>query len=214
MNTLIGKKIGMTEVFSESGEVTPVTVLEVGPCPVVQVKTEKTDGYAAVQLGFGEVPEGRVKKLVNLPKLGHLKRWESPPLRHLKEVRNLEGEFKPGDKITVEVFKIGELVDVVGKSKGRGFQGVVKRHRFAGGKETHGVKTHDSPGSIGMSAYPARVIKGKKLPGHMGDSRKTVKNLEVVAIDQDRNLLMVRGAVPGARNGIVMVRSTGRMAKG
>lgn len=206
MNVLIGKKIGMTQIFSESGTLTPVTVLEMGPCPVVQVKKEETDGYKAVQLGFMEIPEKRLNK----PKLGHLKRWQAPPVRHLREVRVAEGEYEPGQTLTVEGFQVGEIVKVIAKTKGRGFQGVVKRHGFAGGKETHGVKTHDSPGSIGMSAYPARVIKGKKLPGRMGNTRKTVRNLRVVAVDAERNLLMVRGAVPGSRNGLVIVRSIGQ----
>jgi large subunit ribosomal protein L3 len=173
------------------------------------VRSEGSDGYKAVQLGFSEIPEKRLNK----PELGHLKRWQTPPVRHLREFRFEEGDYTPGQSLTVEGFKVGETVDIVGKTKGRGFQGVVKRHRFAGGKETHGVKTHDSPGSIGMSAYPARVIKGKKLPGQMGNTRKTARNLKIVAVDVERNLLMVRGAVPGPRNGIVLVRSTGRMAK-
>jgi large subunit ribosomal protein L3 len=209
MNTLIGKKIGMTQVFSEAGDATPVTVLEMGPCTVVQVKTEDRDGYSAVQIGYGDEKEKRVNK----PRMGHARKWNSAPKRILKEVRCEPAGLSPGDTVTVEIFKVGEIVDVIGKSKGKGFQGVVKRHGFAGGKETHGTKTHDSPGSIGQSAYPSRVIKGKKLPGQMGNCRVTTKNLKVVEIDPERNLLLIGGAIPGPRNGYVAVRSTGRMAK-
>ncbi|MBD3334231.1 MAG: 50S ribosomal protein L3 [Candidatus Eisenbacteria bacterium] len=210
MNTLLGKKVGMTQVFSEAGELSPVTVLELGPCQVAQVKSAETDGYEAVQVAYEPVRE----KVVNKPRRGHFERWKTEPARHLREVRGEAGEQKPGDKLTVEMFSVGELVDVVGRSKGRGFQGVVKRHRFSGGRETHGVKTHDSPGSIGASAYPARVWKGKKLPGHMGSTRVTARNLKVIAVDPERNLLMVKGSVPGSRNSLVMVRSTGRTARG
>ena len=209
MGELIGKKIGMAQLFSETGEAVPVTVLEMGPCPVVRVKTVESDGYDAVQLGYGGVKEKRLTR----PRLRHLQRWGAPPVRHLREFRGAAGERKPGEMLTVEEFQVGELVKVTGRSKGRGFQGVVKRHGFSGGRETHGCKTHDEPGSIGASASPSRVIKGKKLPGQMGNVRVTTRNLKVVAVDPERNLLMVRGAVPGPRNGIVFVRSTGRMAK-
>jgi large subunit ribosomal protein L3 len=209
MAVLIGKKIGMTQIFDEDGNAVPVTVLEVGPCRVVQIRTAEKDGYTAIQLGYQETKEKRLTK----PELGHLKKWNAPPLRVLKEFRVDPGDHKPGDVLKVDGFEVGELVDVVGRSKGRGFQGVVKRHGFSGGPETHGAKTHDEPGSLGASAFPSRVIKGKKLPGHMGTHRVTVKNLKVVAIDAERNLLLVRGAVPGPRNGIVYVRSTGRKAK-
>ncbi|MBU1701372.1 MAG: 50S ribosomal protein L3 [Candidatus Eisenbacteria bacterium] len=209
MNTLIGKKIGMTQIYSETGELNPVTVLEVGPCRVAQVRTPKVDGYSAVQLGYGEIKD----KQMNKPRRGHFDKWGVPPSRHLMEVRCEPEAHKPGDTLSVEMFKVGELVHIIARSKGRGFQGVVKRHGFHGGPETHGCKTHDSPGSIGASAYPSHVMKGKKLPGQMGNARITIKNLKVVGVDTERNLLMVKGSVPGARNGIIMVRSTGRMAK-
>jgi large subunit ribosomal protein L3 len=209
MNALIGKKIGMTQIYSESGDLDPVTILEMGPCRVTQVRTQKADGYSAIQLGYGEIKD----KQMNKPRRGHFDKWGVPPARHLREFRCEPDAHKPGDTLSVETFQVGELVDVIAKSKGRGFQGVVKRHRFHGGKETHGTKTHDSPGSIGASAYPGRVVKGKKLPGQMGNTRITVKNLKVVGVDTERNLLMVKGSVPGSRNGIIMVRSTGRMAK-
>ncbi len=205
---MIGRKIGMTQVFGEDGSVIPVTVLEVGPCPVVAVRTPERDGYKAVQLAFDPVPERKLNK----PRLGHLKKHGVGAYRTLREFRTDE-EFEPGAVLDVGIFEPGEKVDVVGTTKGRGFQGVVRRHGFHGGPETHGCKTHDAPGSIGASATPSRVIKGKKLPGHMGNARKTIKNLTVVKVDKERNLLIVKGAVPGARNSLVMVRKTGKTEK-
>lgn len=208
MPGLIGRKIGMCQVFEDNGTVVPVTVLEAGPCPVVDVRTVERDGYGAVQLGFDPVA---VRKLTRA-QLGHLKSKGQDPHRMLREIRTDE-DLPQGTVLDVSIFEIGEKVHVVGTTKGRGFQGVVKRHGFHGGKETHGCKTHAVPGSIGMSATPARVFKGKKLPGHMGNHRKTIKNLEVVGVDKDRNLLVVKGAVPGSRNSLVIVRKIKKMEK-
>jgi len=203
MPGLIGKKIGMTQVFEEDGTVVPVTVLQMGPCPVVDVKTPERDGYRGVQLAYDPVPARKLSRA----EMGHLSSKKLDPHRTLRELRTDE-EFERGAVLDVSIFEVGETVHVVGTTKGRGFQGVVKRHRFHGGRETHGCKTHNVPGSIGMSAYPGRVLKGKKLPGQMGNARKTIKNLKVVRIDGDRNLLVVKGAVPGGRNSLVMVRKT------
>ena len=201
MPGLIGRKIAMTQVFEEDGTVVPVTVLAAGPCPVVRVRTEAADGYNAVQLAYDPLPVARI----NRPEKGHLERHNVAPHRVLRELRTGEA-FEPGSVLDVGMFEPGERVDVIGNSKGRGFQGVVKRHNFAGGPETHGCKTHDMPGSIGASAWPSHVIKGRRLPGHMGTTRKTALNLAVVKIDKERNLLLVRGAVPGGRNSLVLVR--------
>lgn len=208
MAGLIGRKIGMTQVFEEGGRVQPVTVLELGPCPVVAVRTPERDGYQAVQVAFDAVPARKLTK----PALGHLKAGGVEPHRTLREFRTQEA-VEAGIVLDVSMFEVGEKVNVTGTTKGRGFQGVVKRHRFHGGRETHGCKTHAVPGSIGMSATPARVIKGKKLPGQMGNARKTIKNLKVVKIDTDRNLLVVRGAVPGHRNALVLVAKAGTQEK-
>lgn len=197
---LIGRKIGMTQVFGENGVSIPVSVIQVGPCPVTQVKTEKKDGYNAVQLAFDEARPTRV----NLPTLGHFRRAGLPPYRHLAEFRVDEpGQFQEGQLIDVGIFKDIQHINVVGRTKGKGFQGVVKRHGFHGGKKTHGSKSHRIPGSIGMAAYPARVLKGRKLPGRMGNRNFNARNLKVVEVDLENNLLLVRGAVPGARNTIL-----------
>lgn len=211
---LIGRKIGMTQVFSEDGTLVPVTVVEAGPCKVVQVKTPDRDGYAAVQLGFGEIRE----RLLNKPRRGHLARHGAAPVRLLREFR-LEGkdEVKTGDVLTVEQIEVGTRVDVIGTSKGRGFQGVVKRHGHRGGPASHGSKTGDLPGSIGSSAWPSHVFKGRVLPGHMGAARTTARNLRVVRVDTDRNLVLLEGSVPGAPNGFVVIRpccSSGKKRKG
>lgn len=211
---LIGRKIGMTQVFSEDGAVLPVTVVEAGPCRVVQMKSPEKDGYAAAQLGFGEIRE----KLVNKPRRGHLGRHGSGPVRILREFR-LEGgeEVKSGDTLTVGQFEVGARVDVIGTSKGRGFQGVVKRHGHRGGPASHGSKTGDLPGSIGSSAWPSHVFKGRLLPGHMGAARTTVRNVRVVRVDLDRNLVLLEGAVPGWANSFVVIRprrQTGKDRKG
>jgi large subunit ribosomal protein L3 len=200
---LIGRKLGMTQVFSEKGAVIPVTVIEAGPCPVLQVKTSEKDGYRAVQLGFQEVKEHRVNK----PRRGHLAKHGAKPLRFIREFRLAPGEeLQTGDLVTVEGIEAGVRVDVVSTSKGRGFQGVIKRHGFTGGPASHGSKTGDLPGSVGMSAWPSHVFKGRKLPGQMGNKRVTVSNLEVVRVDAERNLILLRGAVPGGPNSLVCLR--------
>jgi len=208
LRAFLGKKIGMTQIYLEDGSVVPVTIIEAGPCTVTQVKTSKTDGYPAVQLGFGPV------KRLNQPRSGHLK--NSRLVRHLREVRADDvNEYQVGQQIAVDIFQPGELVDVIGRSKGRGFAGTVKRHGFAGGPRTHGQSDRlRAPGSIGAGTTPGRVLKGMKMAGHMGNDRITVKNLKVVRVDPERNLLMLRGAVPGAPNGLLMIRKTGKVAAG
>lgn len=205
---LMGRKVGMTQLFDERGEAVPVTVIELGPCTVTQVKTPEKDGYAAVQLGFGEKLERKVTK----PVLGHFRKHGLKPAQALREFRvDKPEEHQVGQKLDVTLFEVGKAVDVVGTSIGRGFQGTRKRHGFTGGKATHGCTTHDQPGSIGASAYPSRVIKGKRLPGRMGAARVTVSNLEVMAVDAEQNVLVVRGAVPGPIRGLVVVRPTKRV---
>ena len=202
---LIGKKLGMTQIFDDEGNVVPVTVIETGPCYVTHIKKTDTDGYSAIQIGFEEIPE----KKLNKPELGHLKKKQLPPLKILKEVRLESDEevenFKVGDKLTVEIFKEGEYVDVTGKTIGKGFQGVMKRHGFHGGPASHGSMSHRAPGSIGGTT-PARVLKGKKMPGHMGNETKTVQNLKVVKVLPEENILMVKGAVPGGKNSYLLIR--------
>jgi large subunit ribosomal protein L3 len=192
----------MTQVFEKNGRVVPVTVIEAGPCKIVQVRTPEKDGYNAVQLGFGSRPAKRIPK----PEMGHLKKSDAGTLRVLREFRFDDGAFEAGQTLDVTQFEAGQRVDVVGTSIGKGFQGVVKRHKFHGGDEAHGCKTKRMPGSVGASAYPNRVIKGKRLPGRMGGERVTAKNLLVVGVDAENSLLIVRGAVPGAENGFVLVR--------
>jgi large subunit ribosomal protein L3 len=200
---ILGTKIGMTQLYDEQGRAVPVTLLAAGPCPVVQVKTPERDGYAALQIGFGT----RREKVMSAPERGHLKKHGTPGLRHLREVRVDDvGSFTAGQQLTVSLFEVGSRVDVIGVSKGRGFAGVIRRHHFTCGRETHGCVTHKQPGSIGASAYPSRVIKGKRLPGRMGGARVTVKNLSVVGIDPEQNLIWVRGAIPGAPRGTVLIR--------
>jgi large subunit ribosomal protein L3 len=205
VNGIIGKKIGMTQVFASDGTVTPVTVLRAGPCVVVQKKTVNTDGYNAVQLGL---VEEKPPRRVNKPTEGHFKRAGLPPTRILREVRLDRGEESTnvGDKVLVDVFREDDLVDVVGTTKGRGFAGFVKRHGFGGGRATHGSMFHRAPGSIGASAYPSRVIKGTRMAGHMGNVKQTTQNLRVVAVDSEKNLLLVRGAVPGPNGGYVLIK--------
>ena len=201
---LIGKKVGMTQIFRDDGSVTPVTVIEVGPCVVVQRKTQEKDGYDAVQLGL---VDAKSAKLANKPMRGHHEKAEVPPTRLLREFKLAEDcEAKPGDAVSVEMFESGRRVDIVGTSKGHGFQGVIKRHGFGGGRATHGSMFHRAPGSIGQSASPSKVMRGMRMPGHMGQRRTTVKNLTVVRVDAERNLLMVRGAVPGARGSLLEIR--------
>jgi len=200
---LIGKKLGMSQVFDDDGVVTPVTVLEVGPCTVVQLKTEETDGYRAAQIAFDPQKPQRVKK----PQTGHYKKAGVGTFHVLREAPLAgDSEVSVGDEVTVaDVFEVGAYVDVIGTSKGRGFQGTIKRHGFSRGPESHGSKNVREPGSTGMHTYPGRVFKGKKMPGQMGNRRKTVKNIVVVKVDADRNRLLVRGAVPGPAGGYVCV---------
>jgi len=201
---IIGKKVGMTQVFRPDGTVTPVTVLKAGPCVVVQAKNAQSDGYEAVQLGLVEERPARVNK----PKAGHFKKAAAPPTRVLREVALKAGgdALKAGDQVLVSIFSQGERVDVIGTSKGHGFQGVVRRHHFRGGAATHGSMFHRAPGSIGASSYPSRVVKGMRAHGHMGSERVTVRNLQVVQVDTDQHLLLVSGAVPGANGGYVIIR--------
>ena len=200
---LIGKKIGMTQYFGEQGESVPVTVIEAGPCTITELRTADRDGYTAVQLGFGSNKESRFKR----PVLGQFKKRNLPPSRHVREFRveTVDG-FAVGQTLTVELFEAGQHVDVQGVTKGRGFAGIIKRHKFTGGTASHGPTMGREPGSIGSSAYPSRVIKGKKLPGHMGAANLTIKNLAVVAVNMEQNTLMVRGAVPGPANGLVFIK--------
>jgi large subunit ribosomal protein L3 len=201
---LLGRKVGMTQVYAEDGRLVPVTVLEVGPCTVIQTKTKATDGYAAVQLGF----EPKKEKHTPKPLVGHFKKAGTTPFRVLREFRVEDAEsMKPGQVLTLELFKPGDLVDVTATSKGKGFQGVIKRHHFAGGPATHGSMFHREPGSIGQSSFPSRVIKGHKHPGHMGAKRVTVQNLKVVEVKPEEHLLLVQGAVPGASGGHVIVQT-------
>jgi len=208
VNGLIGKKVGMTQLLQDDGTVVPVTVIQAGPCVVVQKKTVEKDGYEAVQLGFVEFVK---PKRVNKPMTGHFKKTNAAPVRVLRETR-ANGDKAPnaGDKILVDIFNADELVDVIGTSKGRGFAGLIKRHHFRGGRATHGSMFHRAPGSIGASAYPSRVVKGMRMAGHLGNSRVTVRNLRVARVDQENNLLFVRGAVPGPTGGYVLVEKTGR----
>lgn len=206
---LLGYKLGMTRVFREDGTVVPVTVIQAGPCWVVQVRTPERDGYSAVQLGFD------TKKRVNKPMRGHLKGLGN--LRHLREFKLLDGAERVtvGQRVDVTLFKPGDLVDVTGTSKGRGFAGVVKRHGFAGGPKTHGQSDRwRAPGSIGANTDPGRVIKGLRMAGHMGHQRVTVQNLEVIRVDPERNLLFVKGAVPGPRKGLLLIRHAVKARRG
>ena len=209
INGIIGRKLGMTQIFAEDGTVTPVTVIKAGPCVVVQTKsTAGRDGYNAIQLGLVEDKPVRLKN-VSKPLRGHFEKTGggTPPTRVLREFRlTAEPDAAVGDQIKVDVFADGDKIDVIGKSKGRGFAGTIKRHNFQRGPESHGSMNVRAPGSIGQSAYPSRVIKGTRSSGHMGDARVTVQNLTVAKVDVDNNLLMVRGAVPGPNGGLVMVR--------
>ena len=201
---LIGKKIGMTQIFDENGASIPITLIEAGPCYVTQVRNPATDGYSAVQLGFEEVGTKRMKG----GELGHLKRNNLPSLRYLREFRSKEAEVSEGDKITVETFVVGDRVDITGTSKGKGFAGVMKRHGFGGGPMTHGQSDRQrSPGSAGAGTSPGRVWKNSRGPGHMGSDRVTTQNVKVVLVDQERNLLGVSGAVPGAKGGLLLIKA-------
>jgi large subunit ribosomal protein L3 len=201
---LLGKKIGMTQIFDDNGAAIPITVIEAGPCYVTQVRDVATDGYTAVQLGFGEVKPKRLSG----GQLGHLKRNDLPPLRYLREFRTKkDAEISAGEQVTVDVFDVGDHVDIMGTSKGRGFAGVVKRYGFSGGPKTHGQSDRQrAPGSIGATSGTARVFKGKRMPGHMGNRRVTSQNLKVVLVDEERNLIGVRGAVPGPKGGLLVIK--------
>ena len=208
---LIGKKIGMTQLIQDDGTVVPVTVIQAGPCVVVQKKTTQKDGYESVQLGFVEfVKPKRVTKAMN----GHFKKAGSAPVRVLREMRleNVAGEEgpKPGDKVLCDIFTAKERVHIIGTSKGRGFAGLIKRHHFRDGRASHGSMFHRAPGSIGSSAYPSRVLKGMRMAGHLGNERVTVQNIRVERIDQENNLLYLRGAVPGPQGAYIIVEKSGR----
>ncbi len=201
---IIGKKVGMTQLFAADGTVSPATVLKAGPCVVAQVKTVDHDGYEAVQLGLVEAKPTKENK----PTQGHFKKANVPPTRVRREVKVAAGgdPLKAGDQVNVSIFTDGERVDVIGTSRGKGFQGVVKRHHFAGGRASHGSMFHRAPGSIGASSYPSRVVKGMRMGGHMGDKQITTRNLKVIRVDPDNNLLLVEGSVPGGPNAIVVIR--------
>ena len=204
MKMIIGKKIGMTQIFDESGRVTPVSVIEAGPCPIVQVKTPEKEGYAAIQIGFQERKESRVTR----PLAGHFGKGNVKPQRILREVHVDDAtQFNVGDAIDVSTFEGVEKVDVTGTSKGRGFAGTVKRHGFKIGRRTHGNSSQREPGSVGACATPSRIFKGKRMPGRMGGVRKTARNLKLVLIDAENNLLFIKGAVPGANNDIVFIKT-------
>jgi len=203
IQTIYGKKLGMTQVFGEGDRVLPVTVIQASPNKVCQVKTAATDGYEAVQLGFGVIKE----KKLNKPMAGHFKKQGVDPVRYLREVRvDAASEFSLGDEVTVAIFAEAKKVDVTATSKGKGFAGVIKRHNFGGGPGGHGSHFHRAPGSIGQCATPSRVFKGLKLPGHMGCDTVTTKNLDIVRIDEEQNLILVKGAVPGGKNALVRIR--------
>ena len=201
---ILGKKIGMTQIFDEKGKVIPVTAIEVGPCTVVQIKTVDNDGYQAVKLGFGEVKESKLTK----PKKGEFKKASLTPKKHLREFRLDEISYNVGDEIKADIFAAGDSVDITGTSKGKGFQGVIKRHGQSRGPMGHGSMYHRRPGSMGPTSTPGRVFKGKKLPGHMGSQTITIQNLEVVRVDLDKNVILVKGSVPGAKGAILKLKTS------
>lgn len=210
LNTLLGKKVGMTQVYDEQNALVPVTIIEAGPCPVIQVKNLESDGYHAIQIGFGVLKEKRVPKAL----AGHLKaaRANDPAVPSVAELREVRGDqpvnYKPGDTLRVgDLFKDGQLVDIIGTTKGRGFQGVMKRYSFQGGPAAHGSMFHRRGGSFGMRQTPGHIFKNKKMPGHMGDKRRTVQNLTVIKVIADRNILLVKGSIPGANGSAVIVRA-------
>ena len=207
---LIGKKIGMTQIFDENGLVIPVTVIEAGPCVVAQVKTTETDGYNAIQLGFGEVKS----KHINKPDMGHFAKSKLEATKHLREFRLDDvSNIKVGDEIKADIFQAGEKIDVQGTTKGKGFQGVIKRHGQSRGPMGHGSMYHRRPGSMGATSTPGRVFKGKKLPGHMGNVTVTIQNLDVVRVDMDKNVILVKGSVPGVKGAILKIKSSVKMSK-
>ena len=207
---IIGRKIGMTQIFDEKGNVIPVTVIEAGPCVVAQVKTTENDGYNAVQLGFGDVKD----KHINKPEAGHFAKAKLANKKHLREFRldSIEG-IKVGDEVKADVFEAGEKIDVQGTSKGKGFQGVIKRHGQHRGPMGHGSMYHRRPGSMGSTSTPGRVFKGKKLPGHMGVQKITIQNLEIIKVDMDKNVLLVKGSVPGPKGAILKLKSSVKSCK-
>ena len=202
---IIGKKVGMTQIFDETGKVIPVTVIEAGPCVVAQVKTVETDGYDAIQLGFGDVKENKVNK----PVKGHFAKGSVTPKKHLREFRvdSIES-YKVGDEVKADTFAKGDKIDVQGTSKGKGFQGVIKRHGQSRGPMGHGSMYHRRPGSMGPTSTPGRVFKGKKLPGHMGVQTITIQNLDVVRVDMDKNVILVKGSVPGVKGAILKIKTS------
>lgn len=210
VNGLLGRKLGMTRVFTEDGRWVHVTLVEAGPCTVIQKKTQDTDGYDAVQVGFGDVKETRLNK----PQAGHFKKSGQALKKVLKEFRvGADSGLSVGDEIRSDIFKAGDRVDVCGTSKGKGFAGVIKRYGFAGGPGGHGSHFHRAPGSVGQSADPAKVYKGKRLPGRMGNASRTTQNLEIVRVDEEKNLIIVRGSVPGANGGLVVVKRSVKGSK-
>lgn len=204
---LIGKKLGMTQVFGEDGTIVPVTVIEVEPSVVVQKKTKQTDGYDAIQIGYRRIKQKKTSK----PLQGHFRAADKGFFHILREIRMEVGSIEVGHEVRADIFAPGDYVDIVGTSKGKGFAGVMKRHGFRGGRATHGSMFHRAPGSIGASAEPSRVFKGKKLPGQMGDARTTVQNLLVFSVRPERNLILVKGGVPGSRNGYVVIKQSIKM---
>ena len=207
---IIGRKVGMTQIFDEKGLVIPVTVIEAGPCPVVQIKTVETDGYDAVQLGFGEVKEVKVNK----PSKGHFSKAEVKPTKHLREFRLDDvSTVKVGEEINVDIFEAGDNIDIQGISKGKGFQGVIKRHGQSRGPMGHGSMYHRRPGSMGPTSTPGRVFKGKKLPGHMGVNTVTIQNLVIVKVDNDKNAILVKGSVPGNKGSILKINDSVKRSK-
>jgi large subunit ribosomal protein L3 len=204
MEGIVGKKIGMSRIFNQEGQAIPVTVIEAGPCPVVQVKTEEKEGYNAIQLGFGE----KRKNLFTLPVLGHFSKAKVEPRRMLKEIRTNQVEGTTvGQELKVDIFVVGEKVNVTGVSKGLGFQGTVRRHKFRGGPKTHGQSDRErAPGSVGASSYPSRTYKGQRMAGRMGGEKVTIRNLEVAGVDVEKNLLLIKGAVPGKKNSYLTIR--------
>ena len=209
MKAIIGKKIGMTQIFDEKGTVIPVTAIQAGPCVVAQVKTVETDGYNAVQLGFGEIKD----KHINKPEAGHFKKAGITNKKHLREFRVNSIDVAVGDEVKVDVFAAGEKIDVQGTTKGKGFQGVIKRHGQSRGPMGHGSMYHRRPGSMGPTSTPGRVFKGKKLPGHMGVQTVTIQNLEVVKVDLDKNVILVKGSVPGAKGSLLKIKQAVKAAK-
>ena len=208
--TIIGKKVGMTQIFDESGKVIPVTVIEAGPCVIAQVKTVESDGYNAIQLGFGDVKESKVNK----PEKGHFAKASITAKKHLREFRVDEVEsYKVGDEIKADTFVAGDKIDVQGTSKGKGFQGVIKRHGQSRGPMGHGSMYHRRPGSMGPTSTPGRVFKGKKLPGHMGVNTVTIQNLQVVRVDLDKNCILVKGSVPGNNGSVIKIRNAVKASK-